>query len=134
MANTFVHLWTTPYAVAYEVTHGAGPGTDTGHVDWTAGASPSLAVDCPAATALSIRNLLATPVAAQANARALFGFDTAAAGVVRGKATIIPRTGVLAADWTVDPNVVGGQMSFDVTAMNDGTAVLIIRRIHSTGR
>ena len=132
-AVTLAKIWHTPYAVAYLATHAGGAGDASVNVDYGAGATPDLNVDTNTGAA-DIRAVVAATYAAQANARAAFGAGTATAPNPLGKILVVPRTGTASANWKADADVNGTACRITVNAEDDGTAVIVLRRIHSTGK
>ena len=129
---TVAKIWSTPYAVSYLATHAGGAGDASANIDASAAATPDLITDTTAGTA--IRALVSATYAAQANARAALGRDTATAPNPLGSLKVTPRTGTASAGWRADANVVGTVMRVTVGAVDDGTATVVIRRTHSTGK
>ena len=139
---TLAKIWDTPYAVAYLATHAGGAGNVSVNVDAAGAGSPDLVTDSTAGTEIRklITNNAATGALAwlnQAAARGAFGHQAAVATAdPRGKVLVIPRAGATAPAFRADIDVTAGpgNLRLTVGAIDDGTAVVILRKLHSVGR
>lgn len=141
-AVTLAKIWDTPYAVAYLATHAGGAGSAAVNVDAAGAGTPDLVTDTAANSEirrLVTNNAAVGSLAYATVAAAQIAFGQAATATptqVRGKLTLLPRAGGLAFGWVaiVTTTAVPGNLRITVTGSQDGTAVVILRRTHSTGR
>lgn len=138
-ATTATFLWATPYEMAYLLTHAAVGGDSSCNIDGSGAGSPDLATDSAGSTHLN--PLMTALYALQADSRAAFGLGIPTVAVTRPMMNVeienqVATVGATIVDAKVDADVVGpgGRPRLTCHMMDQGTAVLRIKYVHSTGR
>ena len=135
-ATTASLLWADRFQMAYLISHAAGVGDSSCNIDGSSAVTPDLATDAATVVNSHLAGLMTALYADQAAARAAFGMGTATGTNPVLSLDVDARASVLDMDVKVDADVTApnGHPRLTVHAMNEGTAVLVIRRPHSRGR